>query len=82
MIPTRWRSGKDYGQKPWQQSAGPTAFSPFPMNTKYFGSAQQAWMVNFRVRRLDAMVAQLRASGVAVELDSGEVSERTFCPAA
>jgi predicted enzyme related to lactoylglutathione lyase len=26
-------------------------------------------MINFRVRDLDAMIAQLRASGVAVELD-------------
>jgi predicted enzyme related to lactoylglutathione lyase len=39
------------------------------MGTKYFGSPQQAWIVNFRVRSLDAMVAQLRASNVAVEVD-------------
>jgi predicted enzyme related to lactoylglutathione lyase len=60
---------KDYAQQSWHQSAGPTAFSPFPMGTKYFGSPQQAWMVNFRVRSMDAMVAQLRASNVAVEVD-------------
>jgi predicted enzyme related to lactoylglutathione lyase len=62
-------SPKEYGQTAWQQSAGPTVFSPFSMETKYFGSPQQAWMVNFRVRSLDAMVAQLRASDVAVEVD-------------
>jgi glyoxylase I family protein len=60
----------DYGQPVWQQSAGPTVFSPFPMDTKYFGSPQQAWMVNFRVRNLDAMVAQLRGAGIAVDINS------------
>src|ERR1700674_5219338 len=40
----------DYKQPVWQQAAGPTVFAPFPMDTKYFGSPQQAWMVNFRVR--------------------------------
>jgi glyoxylase I family protein len=60
----------DYKQPVWQQAAGPTVFTPFAMDTKYFGSPQQAWMVNFRVRNLDAMVAQLRASGIAVDIDS------------
>ena len=27
------------------------------------------WMINFRVRSLDKMAAQLRANGVAVEVD-------------
>src|ERR1700678_3026493 len=39
----------------WQQAAGPTSFTPFAMDTDYFGSKQQAWMLNFRVRSLDAM---------------------------
>jgi glyoxylase I family protein len=60
----------DYDQPVWQQSAGPTVFAPFPTDTKYFGSPQQAWMVNFRVRNLDAMAAQLRASGITVDIDS------------
>jgi glyoxylase I family protein len=59
----------EYKQPVWQQAAGPTVFSPFPMATKYFGSLQQAWMVNFRVRSLDAIVAQLRASNITVEID-------------
>lgn len=61
---------KSYGDPPWQQEAGPTAFSPFPENTKYFGDGGKAWMVNFRVRDLDAMASQLRAAGIAVEIDS------------
>ena len=59
----------DYGQKPWTQEAGPTAFAPFPKSSGYFGKKQQGWMVNFRVNDLDAMVAQLRASGEKVAVD-------------
>jgi glyoxylase I family protein len=59
----------DYNQKSWEQAAGPTAFAPFPKDTDYFGSATQAWMLNFRVRNLDAMVAQLRAGHITVEVD-------------
>jgi predicted enzyme related to lactoylglutathione lyase len=59
----------DYGQPVWQQAAGPTVFAPFPKDTDYFGSSAQAWMVNFRVRNLDAMITQLRAAHITVEVD-------------
>jgi glyoxylase I family protein len=59
----------DYQHAVWRQAAGPTVFAPFPMDTHYFGSPQQAWMVNFRVRDLDAMAAQLRASEIDVKID-------------
>lgn len=60
----------NYDEPSWQQAAGPTAFAPFPEATDYFGpDATKGWMVNFRVRSLDAMVAQLRAAGVSVEID-------------
>jgi predicted enzyme related to lactoylglutathione lyase len=57
-----------HGQQPWQQSAGPTAFAPFPMDSGYLGPPQQSWMVNFRVRNLDAMVAQLRSANIEVKV--------------
>lgn len=56
----------DYDTPPWQQEAGPTVFAPFPADTDYFGNADRMWMINFRVRDLDAMVAQLEAAGIAV----------------
>jgi glyoxylase I family protein len=59
----------DYETRPWHQAAGPTVFAPFPADTTYFGDARQQWMVNFRVRDLGAMVKQLEAAGVAVEVD-------------
>ncbi len=58
-----------YKELPWWQEAGPTAFAPFPETTEYFGDSNKTWMVNFRVRDLDAMVAQLRAAGISVEVD-------------
>ncbi len=51
----------------WQQEAGPTAFTPFPETTKYFGDPQKGWMINFRVHDMDKMVAQLRAAGIEVK---------------
>jgi glyoxylase I family protein len=58
-----------YDELPWLQEAGPTAFAPFPEASDYFGNAKQVWMVNFRVRDLDAMAAQLRAADIAVDID-------------
>ena len=59
----------DNGWEPWQQAAGPTAFQPFASDSTYFGTLQQAWMLNFRVRDLDAMVGQLQAEGIEVKVD-------------
>ncbi len=59
----------NYDDLPWRQEAGPCEFQPFPEKTTYFGNATKQWMVNFRVRNMDAMVAQLRAAGIAVEVD-------------
>ena len=60
---------RDYGTQPWTQEAGPTVFAPFPETTKYFDRPEQRWMLNFRVRDLDAMVRQLRAAGIEVKVD-------------
>ncbi|MBY3446150.1 VOC family protein [Rhizobium laguerreae] len=51
----------------WQQEAGMTIFGPFSKDTDYFGRAEQQWMVNFRVDDLDGLIANLTASGIAVE---------------
>lgn len=58
----------DYETQPWQQEAGATVFAPFPRDTDYFGDSKQMWMINFRVRDLDAMIAQLEAAGIEVKL--------------
>jgi glyoxylase I family protein len=51
----------------WEQQAGPTVWAPFEADTDYFGRAEQAWMINFRVSDLDAIVGQLREAGIEVE---------------
>ena len=58
----------------WVQEGGPTVFAPFPAATEYFGRPEQQWMLNFRVRNLDAMRDQLRAAGAMVD-DATEVFE-------
>ncbi len=50
----------------WHQEAGATVFATFDPETDYFGSRAQQTMLNFRVRDLDAMLAQLRARGAEV----------------
>jgi predicted enzyme related to lactoylglutathione lyase len=58
-----------YGMPAWRTEAGTTVFAPFPQSTSYFGDPNQQWMINFRVRDLGRMAAQLRAKGIAVEID-------------
>ena len=60
---------QSYDATPWRQEAGTTAFAPFKQDTTYFGDMRLQWMINFRVRDLDKMAAQLRGNGVAVEVD-------------
>lgn len=56
---------QDYDTKPWQQEAGHTVFAPFPADSDYFPQTQQV-MLNFRVRDLAAMVAQLNAANIPI----------------
>jgi len=57
------------GATVWQQEAGPTVFSPFPEKSGYFGDPSKVWLVNFRVRDLDKMAAQLQRAGIEVKID-------------
>jgi glyoxylase I family protein len=59
----------NYQDRPWWQQDGPTVFEPFPHDTTYFDNPRQMWMINFRVRNLDAMVEQLRARRLDVTVD-------------
>ncbi len=58
----------------WQQEAGPTVFAAFESETDYFGSRAQQTMLNFRVRDLDAMLAQLRATGADVAEETQDMA--------
>ena len=50
---------------PWMTEAGATVFAPFADETDYF-PAGKAFMINFRVRDLDAMLVQLRRAGIEI----------------
>jgi predicted enzyme related to lactoylglutathione lyase len=54
------------GNGVWRPEAGVTVFATFEFETEYFGSRAQQTMLNFRVRDLDAMLSQLRATGANV----------------
>lgn len=58
-----------YEEDAWHSESGPTVFAAFAEETEHFGRPEQQWMVNFRVRDLDAMVRQLRGAGIDVEVD-------------
>src|SRR6195256_752203 len=58
-----------YEDSVWQQDAGPTVFDPQPDTSDLFKGTDKVWMLNFRVRDLDKMAAQLRAARIAVGID-------------
>jgi predicted enzyme related to lactoylglutathione lyase len=58
----------------WRQEVGATVFATFESETEYFGSRTQQTMLNFRVRDLDAMLAQLRAKGADVAAETQDMA--------
>jgi predicted enzyme related to lactoylglutathione lyase len=56
-----WRSARDARRK------GHTVWALFPRGTDYFGASRNAFMINYRVKDLDAILASLRRSGVDVD---------------
>jgi len=69
---------QDYESPSWRQAEGATVFEPFPTDTTFFGRPEQQWMINFRVRDLEAMVRQLRDANVSVEVDAQEYPNGVF----
>jgi predicted enzyme related to lactoylglutathione lyase len=65
----------DWGTAAFESKAGDsTAFAIFDPDTDYLGRRDQAFMVNFRVTNLEAMLEQLRAAGAEV-IEAKEESE-------
>jgi catechol 2,3-dioxygenase-like lactoylglutathione lyase family enzyme len=53
-------------------------WSPFPQDTTYFGDKPTDFMVNFRVRNLEATLKALRAEGVTDEDRIGDHEDGRF----
>lgn len=62
LVPT------SYDGECWVQQGGTTVFSPFPQDSAYFGK-DRVWMINFRVRSLEAIALQLQSDGINVTVD-------------
>lgn len=58
--------GVDIQEMVWMQEAGPTVFEPFPENFDYFSDKKQ-WMINFRVKNLKELIADLEEKEIKVE---------------
>jgi predicted enzyme related to lactoylglutathione lyase len=57
------------GGQVWMQEAGPTVLAPFDAGEGESPVGPAGWGLNFRVADLDAMVRQLSAAGIEVEVD-------------
>ena len=55
--------------QPWVTDSGVTVFAPFAADTDYF-AADKAFMLNFRVVDLAAMIGQLESAGIDVSQES------------
>lgn len=67
-----------YDVSSWWQQAGPTVVAAMSDDPAHFGGDERSWTVNFRVRDLTAMVDQLRAAGIEVEVDPEEYPNGRF----
>jgi predicted enzyme related to lactoylglutathione lyase len=56
-----------YGQFVSKAAGESTVWSVFASDTKYFAPSSAPFMFNYRVRNLDAMLAQLRSAGATVD---------------
>ncbi|MFI7211072.1 VOC family protein [Micromonospora maritima] len=69
---------ESYEVSSWWQQAGPTVLAAMPPDAEHFGGSGHSWSLNFRVADLDAMVAQIRGAGIAVEVDPEEYPNGRF----
>ena len=60
---------KSYEDCPWWQEEGSTIIHSFTKEDSYFGRHNKPWVINFRVKDLDAMVLQLKNADIDVEVD-------------
>ncbi len=72
------RVPETYEEDSWWQDEGPTVFSPFNEENDILNKFNRSWILNFRVKNLDAMVAQLRSAGIEVAVDSEQYPNGRF----
>jgi predicted enzyme related to lactoylglutathione lyase len=60
-------AGQTFGALTSNGAGEAAVWSVFPTDTEYFNPSPAPFMINYRVRNLDAMLAQLRAAGARVD---------------
>ncbi|MBP3956374.1 VOC family protein [Gemmata sp. G18] len=60
-------TGQTHGVMTSSRPGEMTVWSVFPADTAYFGPGPATFMVNYRVKNLDATLGQLRTAGANVE---------------
>lgn len=58
-----------YDESSWRQEQGATVFAPAEPEASHL--AGRSWALNFRVADLDAMLEQLTAAGITVQMHDG-----------
>jgi glyoxylase I family protein len=66
-----------YNDPDWQQAAGPTVFAPMESKSGHFDIDAKLY-INFRVKNLVAMCAQLTKARIAVEVDTTDYPNGKF----
>jgi glyoxylase I family protein len=61
--------GIEYEDGSWWQDEGPTVFGAETRASQEYGSSEYEWRINFRVRNLEAMVAQLQSSNIEIRVE-------------
>src|SRR5438445_8983825 len=64
-----WRTGKPPGGR------GHTVWSIFPAETAYFGKGGSSFMINYRVKDLDGLLAVLRGEGIDIDRKIGDTED-------
>ena|SRR5580704_9042714 len=75
---TEWGGAQFLWSDEVPPTTGSTAWNIFPADTKYFGPTPQAYMVNYRVDDLDAVLTQLAAAGVSIDPKREDASYGRF----
>ena len=64
------QEGASFGLFRWRDDSGreaTTVWGLFPEATKYFAPSTAPFMINYRVRNLEALLTQLRSAGVTID---------------
>ena len=74
LVTNEYGSLFEFRQSADPEKKGYTQWSPFKQDTDYFEPSTKDFMINYRVEKIEELVAELRANGVTVvdEIESFE----------